>query len=836
MTKVPQLILLSSLGLFGICAAPVAHAQPAPTGAHPRIWLDAATRSGLQAQASSASSAVARGAARCAAARTDPGSYSVGGWQGFEFVTTLSGCLASWAASGSADDLGTAIKYWNVLLDDYQTVGDAQGGDSVVTHDTGYAMRTFAPFSALAYDWLHDAPGVTEALRAHARARFDAWLTYYGTSGYLRDLAGANYQAGYTFAATLIAIAEAGEAGAVGDAHWATVRDTVWKSDLVPALAAGGILQGGDWAEGWQYGPLSVLELSLSARAMQESGAPIPGAASWASSLPLRFAYGLTPVTKKTFIGGDSDSTTPNRDPDNGALLAAIAGPASDQAKTWARKLNTDLALKNDNALFDALASAASGAGAALPADASTNYLAQGVGNWYARGAWTVDAAWSVFQCSRHLVADHEYSNAGNWVLTRGADDLVVDPSPYGSLSTLTGNAPAVDSAAVPAGYSPSQGYWGQTTALVWARQSGSGVAAGRCDYADQFRGSDAPSDVAHALRDFVLVPHDGGGTVVLVDRVVTGAAERGLHLRVRTPSLLALSGDRATSTVGASSLAISTLWSTSGTPSVREMPQASECPSSAHTCDVSRIASGTEYRIDIAGPAAFAIHVVNAEPSSAPAKPAVLLSGSGYRGVLVAQGTANVAVITNDAPDGALGASLTYRVPSATGTVHVVVDAPVDGGGKCDVTSAPDGTDCKLVVTPHVGTAGGFNGRPLVLRTADGCVVTDDGVQAPVDPGSSGGQVGANPSAVGTGGLDSGAGGAANGSVGGTSAATQGGVSAPGASAGAPAWANGRLTSSCALRAPSHRPVPIAVFVGSAIGVWLFSRRRRARLLSHHS
>jgi hypothetical protein len=88
----------------------------------------------------------------------------VGGWQGFEFVLTLSGCLASWAATNDADDLETAIKYWNVLLDDYSTVGDGAGGDDVVTHDTGYAMRTFAPYSALAYDWLHDAPSMTEEL------------------------------------------------------------------------------------------------------------------------------------------------------------------------------------------------------------------------------------------------------------------------------------------------------------------------------------------------------------------------------------------------------------------------------------------------------------------------------------------------------------------------------------------------------------------------------------------------------------------------------------------------------------------------------------------------
>jgi hypothetical protein len=842
MTKAPQLISAATLGLLCICIAPELHAQAAPTGAHPRIWLDAATRSGIQAQAADPAGAVARGATRCAAARANPSSYSVGGWQGFEFLTTLSGCLTSWVATNNAADLGTAIKYWNVLLDDYQTVGDGQGGDTVVTHDTGYAMRTFAPFSALAYDWLHDAPGVSEELRAHARARFNAWLSYYSSSGYLRDLAGANYQAGYTFAATLMAIAEGGEAGAVGDAHWATVRDGIWKGTLTPGLSPTGILQGGDWAEGWQYGPLSVLEYALAARAMQDNGVPITGAAPWAGALALRFAHGLTPTTKQTFVGGDTDSDTPNRAPDNGPLLAAIAGPSTDQAKAWARKLNADLGLKNDNPLFDALAAAAGGPQTALPPDAPTNYLARGVGNWYVRGAWSGDTAWSVFQCSRHLVADHEHSDAGNWVLTRGADDLVVDPSPYGSLSTLTGNAPAVDSAVLPEGYSPSQGYWGESTALVWAKQSASGVAAGRCNYADQFRRSDVASDVSHALRDFVLVPHGTGGTVVLIDRAVTGAPERGLHLRVRTPSALALAGDRATSTLGASSLTVSKVWSTSGSPNVRDMPQASECPSSGHTCDVSRLSSGTEYRIDVAGPSAFAIHVVDAQAKGTAPATSTLLSGTGYRGTLVTEGTLSVAVITNDAADGALGGSLSYRVPAAVGTVHVVVDAPVDGAGKSDVTSTSDGTDCQVTVKPHSGSGPGFDGLPLVLRTSSNCALGEDGAQAPLDPGSDAGQAGAGTGSSGAVGQSGAAGAAsapADASAGGMSAAiTSSGAGTPGLAGGSsdpvgvPATTN--ASPSCALRAPTRRSSPIALLAGGAIGLWLFKRRRRAARIAN--
>ncbi len=729
-----------STGAAGTFLCSISHAAvAAPSGPHPRLWLDAETLSGLSAQVGVKGSAVERGAARCAAARTDPSEYADGGWQGFEFVTTLSGCLVSWEASGSADDLETAIKYWNVLLDDYATVGDGDGGDAVITHDTGYAMRTFAPYSALAYDWLHDAPGVTETLRAHARERFDAWVTAYAKDGYLRDLAGANYEAGYAFAATLIAIAEAGEAGSAGDTHWSIVKDTIWGKDLAPALAPGGVLEGGDWPEGWQYGPLSVLELGLSARAMADNGAPIANASSWADSLVLRFANGQTPATQQAFSGGDTEDETPNRAPDNGPLLAAMAGPGSVQGRAVARGLNTALALENDNALFDGIALARSSQSSGLPNDLPTNYLGKGVGNWYVRGAWSKDTVWGVFQCTRRLVDDHEHNDAGNFVLARGADDMVVDPSPYGTLSTLTGNAPAVDSNVLPDGYSPSQGNWGAATHLAWTRQSVSGVAAARCDYADQFRLDDSPSDVKVALRDFVLVPDGAGGEVVLVDRVVTGDAARGLHLRVRTPGELTLAGERASAAVGKSALSVEHVWSSSGTPSVREMPQASECPSSDHQCDVSRLPAGSEYRIDVAGPSAMAIHVVAARDAAAGAHQS--LTGDGYRGVVIPRAAGAVVVVTNAATDGAPSSKLAYAAPA--NALHVVVDAPVDSAGKSDVTATLDGANCRVNVSPHQGSAAGYDGRPLIVRLDAGCSVTDDGMQQTMPAMGSGGSTG---------------------------------------------------------------------------------------------
>src|SRR4051812_32914711 len=99
-------------------------------------------------------------------------------------------------------------------------------------------MRTQPPYAALGYDWLHDAPGMTPALLAHARARFKVWTDYYDGEGYLRDIAGANYQAGYVFATTLIAIAQGGEAGADSAALWSTVVETIFGDYLARGFDA----------------------------------------------------------------------------------------------------------------------------------------------------------------------------------------------------------------------------------------------------------------------------------------------------------------------------------------------------------------------------------------------------------------------------------------------------------------------------------------------------------------------------------------------------------------------------------------------------------------------
>src|SRR5262249_42118495 len=156
----------------------------------------------------------------------------------------------------------------------------------------------------IAYDWLHDAPGVDDNLRAHARERFAAWTGWYDTMGYHNDQPGANYHAGYTFAESMIAIAEGGEAGSGGDKLWTHVVDDLSGKQTADAMKPGGVPDGGDWLEGWQYAPLSVVEYALSARALRDTGAPITGFSQWESQIAARTAYAMVPDKSAAYIGG----------------------------------------------------------------------------------------------------------------------------------------------------------------------------------------------------------------------------------------------------------------------------------------------------------------------------------------------------------------------------------------------------------------------------------------------------------------------------------------------------------------------------------------------------
>jgi uncharacterized protein (TIGR03382 family) len=638
-------------------------------------------------------------------------------YMGAEWSKMVQACLVAWAATDDAEAAATAIRYFTALIDDLEKIGDGKGGDQAAIRDSGYAIRNLGPYTALAYDWLHDQPAMTPALRARARQRWAAWLAAFKDKGYHPRDPGTNYQAGYLIAATLVAVAQGGEAAEEsGPDLWKLVADELWGKDMAAALATGGVLDGGDWNEGWQYGPLAVAEYALAARIARAAGIPVEGVPAWLGSLLRRHVYALSP-SDRMWVGGDFDDEHAYASASVLTLAAVALGDARPEDKQWAKGELSRLKLTDQNYLvYDALASVGDPPKLVPRAAWPTWYQATSSATVFARTGWDEHAIWFIAACAPTGAADHRSPNAGNFVLSRGAADLIVDPSPYGSLSTLTGNAPTVSSKHLPPKYIPSQGAWGDDIAWRWATKTRSGVVATRCDYADAYRFQGRKTDVPEALRDLVLLPSADGhdASLVVVDRATTGDAERKMYLRFRVPGELALdAAGTATATIQDARLAIH--GAASATLGKTALKDCFKDGTERGKCDAARFPV-TDYRVELAGPEPRAVHVIEATAAGGGASSSPI-SGTGWTGVRIT-GTRDAVVVWPTSP----GSGLSYQAPRGKAVTHVVLDAP-EAGGTASVTAKLDGAGCAVTVAP----GGTRSARPVIVTLDEACAVAPD-------------------------------------------------------------------------------------------------------------
>jgi hypothetical protein len=722
--------------LFITSVAQAAPPQPTgePTGPHPRLLLDAKLRAAWRAELDARRGPLIGAVTLCEDDRERK--HEGSSYMGSEWAKMLQACLVAWAATDKPAYATTAIKYFTALLDDLETVGDGKGGDKAATRDSGYAIRNLGPYTALAYDWLHRVPEMTPQLRDHARQRWAAWLTWFRDKGYHPRDPGSNYQAGFLLAATMIAIAQGGEAAEQsGPALWKFVADSLWGKDMAAALAVGGALDGGDWNEGWQYGPLSVAEYALAARVGKQNGLAIDGVPAWLASVLRRHVYALTP-SDRLWAGGDFDDEHAYMAPQVMVLAAVALGDASRDDKRWAKgELSRLRLVDQDWLLYDALALVGDPP-ALVPREAwPTWYQAAATATLFTRTTWDERAIWFVAACAQTNGLDHRSPNAGNFVLSRGAADLIVDPSPYGSLSTLTGNAPTVVSGQLPADYRPSQGAWSETIGWAFATKTRSGVVAARCNYADAYKFQDHKSDVPEALRDFVLLPGRDGhdASLVVIDRATTGGAEHSMHLRFRVPAELGLDrSGTASAAIKDARLAISGTAPGTAPPASPGAALPTPGPTIARTalkdcfqpgtkrgnCDAARFPV-TDYRVELAGPTPRAVHVIDATGADASARHTAI-SGDGWTG-LAFQRPRQAVVVWPTRP----GASLSYRASKGEAGApvsHIVLDAPATDG-KATLAARPEGDGCAVTVT----AGGSLPARPLIAVLDAACAVVAD-------------------------------------------------------------------------------------------------------------
>jgi len=681
------------------------------------MLLDEQLRAAWKSEAKSRHGPVNDAIALCNEDGSKPHAHDGALYMGYEWAKMLQACLVAWVATEKPEYVTSSLKYFTALLDDLDTIGDGKGGDKAASRDSGYPIRNLAPYTALAYDWLHDQPGMSPQLRARARQRWAAWLAWFEDHGYHPHDPGSNYQAGYLLAATLVAIAQGGEAAEEsGPKLWKFVADEMWGKDMAAALSSGGVLDGGDWFEGWQYGPLSVAEYALATRIAKAHGLPTAGVPAWLASLLRRHVHALSP-SEQMWAGGDFDDEHAYMSASALTLDAIALGDANPDDKARAKGELARLKLHETTyVLYDMLAMIGDPHELVPRASWPTWYQAAATATLFTRTTWDAQAIWFVASCARTTNTDHHSPSAGNFVLSRGAADLIVDPSPYGSLSTLTGNAPTVMSRHLPENYKPSQGAWGDNVAWRWATKTKGGVVAARCDYADAFRFQERKSDVAEALRDLVLLPSADGhdASLIVLDRATTGAPDRKMYLRFRVPAELSI--DKAgTGTVTIKDARLTIRGPHAPAVGRTKHKDCFQDDVSRGNCDAARFPV-TDYRVELAGPEPRAIHVIEATGTKTTAT-STKISGDGWTGVRV-QGTRDAVVVWPNKPN----SKFAYRGPRGKLVTHVVLDAP-ETGGKTSVSAIPDGDECVVTVAP--GDA--LPATPVIVTLDNGCTVTAD-------------------------------------------------------------------------------------------------------------
>ncbi len=615
-----------------------------------RLILDAAARERLRRSATQRTDAWRRIEAHC---HGHLARNTRGGYQGQSWAGAIGDLCLCWHATGEAKYARRAIDYLRALLDDRFDIGDGKGGVSVVTHDIGYGMRNFAVFTALGYDWLHDAPGMTAELRRRMVDRLESWIDWYSREGYQRDRPISNYFWGYLTATTLAGLAVAGTAPE-GDAFLAHARE-LWEQRVLPEFSK---LEGGDWPEGWQYGEVVAAQAALLTKAFDTAaGVDLLPKLPWVKQVVRHHAHALLPDTK-TVYGGGTWNDRPSR-PSSLALLALSVAlnekhpDLAAEARFMATRLTPDL--PREFAWFSLLADDPKGK-LIDPRRGARSYHARGTGLTLMRSDWTGDAVFASFKLGPRLALDHQDADEGHFELWRGSDPLLIDAGDIYGSGTINHNSLLIDDAGRLLEYPPNQGRWGTSVRTSRFADDGEAVVV-----AGDFAESYAPKCARDGCTDRLLdraertLVYLRPNVLVVRDRVALKNAGDGVRFILHTAGRAHLEGRRATAEVGTSRVSVDSLLPNDAKRTVVAEPTPT-APSKDELWTKNRVWTDS-YRLEVDSPRGAEqrefLHVAFASARGRSPAKARYVSGSGLDGALVESGGRSVAVLFADSAGG---------------------------------------------------------------------------------------------------------------------------------------------------------------------------------------
>jgi hypothetical protein len=656
----------------------------------------------------------------------DAASTIASGYQGWDWANASLDLALCNAIDPRPDYARAAIRYFRALLDDRFVVGDGKGGDDVVAHDDGYPIRTHGCLGALAYDWLHDVPGMTPDLRGHAVDRFVAWSRWFADKGYNRDEPISNYYVGWFGTMAFAGIAAQGDDSRTV-AMLAEAR-RMFASQIAPAYDEK--LAGGDFPEGWQYGDLvgSVLAVFLDAES-RATGRSAFVDLPWLEAVIDYRAHALWPDTKHTFDTGDW-SDKPAIAPEHTlALLSTVLPPASESAGR-ARAL-ARLALDHGEEWhwLDALAIDPSKP-SIDPRRGPLSYVARGTGTVIARTDWSPGAVWFAMT-SAPALSDHQHLDAGHFEVVRGSDALIVDAGGYGSFSSLSHNVIAVDDRKENDNYAPNQGTFGRDVRLDRFEDTGRFVYA-VADYASAYDPAGYPADhprrsVTRAEREVVFSRAPVAGSapesarIAVYDRITLGKPGYGATFLRHGGAPPDVRGGTVRFDVGRSSASVTPLLPRDTTPFVvREPTDFGDGPYYANEPPEGQ----SSVRIEVRSPASDVerrfLHGIVASAAGSSLVAASPLEGDGVDGVALADEAYVFA--RSGSPRRAVPEA--YRAP-VTALHHFV--ASLEPGASYAVKVVRDGTGCRVALQPGAGRRASGAGT-LAFDLDEACAITPPG------------------------------------------------------------------------------------------------------------
>jgi hypothetical protein len=626
------------------------------------------------------------------------------GYQGFDWADAIATLSLCWHATSDARYGRAAVVYVTALQDDRFAPGDGKGGARVVHHDSGYGIRTFGAYSALGYDWLRGAPGMTVELKQRIVDRLDAWLGWYEKNGYLRDHPLANYFWGYFTALSLAGLAVGEDSPQARG--WRDKSKTLLSSKILPAFERH--LRGGDWPEGWQYGEYVAVQAVLVAKAYETAaGMELAKHLPWLGDLVHHHLHALAP-DRRAVYGGGTWGERPSRPSALALSAAAVAlDGLDDERAAQARWLvaNALPELTREHAWVALLADRPGARTRDPRAGAVLSRLHPGTGLSLMRSDWNEGATWVSFQAGPRLTPDHQHKDQGHFELWRGSDWLIVDGGDAEGGATINHNTLLVDDGGRLMTYSPNQGVWGhEVTTSRYGDDGRAVVVVG--EIGDAY----APACVRNGCRQRTVhsitrtLAYVRPSLVVIEDRIVledeAAATTWAAHFTVNP----VIAGKSASAQVGKSRVDLSVVApSDAELSAVREPNRGGEGPhrKSSPWRPMWRL----EVDAKRGEPRRRFLHWITTDAADAP-RPAAPreLAGRGLRGALGASPERKLAVLFADGPR---GGEVTFGPAPDS-----VLVAGLDPGQRYAATLQRRG-GCTLEVTPapvgEVATGGGF-------------------------------------------------------------------------------------------------------------------------------